>query len=126
MIVETPLDLAARHDACDLHVIVVHEEERSVDDKKQRLFALMRALRYLVQRTDRAVECPPSDARRTSTHSERVLEGEVGVLREIERGGAHAVELTTRDGRILARAIQGRTLSSMLISALAQARSRES
>lgn len=42
VVLEHALDLAARHDACDIQVIVVHEQERSLDDEKKRLFALVR------------------------------------------------------------------------------------
>lgn len=42
VVLEHALDLAARHDACELHLLVVHDQDASVDDEKQRLVALTR------------------------------------------------------------------------------------
>lgn len=42
VVIEHALDLAARHEACDLHVVVVHEPDTTMEDEKQRLVALLR------------------------------------------------------------------------------------
>ncbi|MEZ4403563.1 MAG: universal stress protein [Kofleriaceae bacterium] len=42
VVLEHALDLAARHDACTLHLLVVHTDAGEVDDNKQRLVALTR------------------------------------------------------------------------------------
>ncbi len=42
VVLEHALDLAARHDTCDIHVLVVHEPSQSLDDEKQQLVALTR------------------------------------------------------------------------------------
>lgn len=42
VVIEHALDLAARHDACDIHVVVVHEPDSIIEDEKQRLVALTR------------------------------------------------------------------------------------
>lgn len=42
VVLEHGFDLAARHDACDIHLIVVHEEDARIEDEKQKLTALTR------------------------------------------------------------------------------------
>ena len=42
VVLEHALDLAARHDACDIHLLVVHEEGARLEDEKQQLAALTR------------------------------------------------------------------------------------
>jgi nucleotide-binding universal stress UspA family protein len=42
VVIEHALDLAARHDACDIHVVVVHEPDATIEDEKRQLLALTR------------------------------------------------------------------------------------
>jgi nucleotide-binding universal stress UspA family protein len=42
VVIEHAFDLAARHDTCDIHLVVVHEPEATIEDEKQRLVTLTR------------------------------------------------------------------------------------
>lgn len=42
VVIEHAFDLAARHDACDIHVVVVHEKDKTIEHEKQQLVALTR------------------------------------------------------------------------------------
>ncbi len=42
VVIEHAFDLAARHDACDIHVVVVHEPDATIEDEKQQLVTLTR------------------------------------------------------------------------------------
>ncbi len=42
VVLEHALDLAARHDACDVHIVMVHEKDADLKDEKERLVVLAR------------------------------------------------------------------------------------